>query len=540
MIDIPELKGALSWDDIYGLLESSLRISSSLDPKLLVTTIINECRAVVNCRDCNLFIYDSINDVFYHGFDTSKYIISDSLLKKVLISNECEILTSCGDSEGNGQQEHGHDIKTKRFSSNAVYLPIYNTEKESPVAVLEILDKFKLNTDGTEVEENFSQIDILKLRCLSKMFSISVLNCEKYKEVRSTKEKADNLLNLVQSLRPDLGLQSNLFTLCIHAQEIIESEHCIALIGIPERQQIISLISDTGSELLFNYEIGDIIHKIIETRHSLIIQNIGDDNEPRFENRLVECSCSSIRIVIGNNSVSINNDDQFIRLLQKVYGMERPIYNALVFPIYAERDNWSCIPTPSQRISSISSLSSAFSSFEIGHDYDDLTSVSPRNCSILSSSIISSSIVVPGSPKSERVGRSSLATAQPHTNTRSSSLSPSTQFIQNSNTQAISLIVLINRLGVFKEKSKFTENDVRLLEPFGRIVAPNIGTLFQTSLYSYLQTIYNAERNVSFNKYQDKMPQDPPSFVFPHSNWKNRHSDIIFEEDEDGAKDLEK
>ncbi|KAJ1611569.1 GAF domain-containing protein [Cryptosporidium canis] len=538
MISFPEVRGILSWDDIYSLLESSLKISSNLDPKLLVSTILSECRRTVNCKDCNLFIYDSINDVFYYGFDTSKYIISDSLLKKVLLSNECEILTSSGDSE-NGPNEHFHDIKTKRFARNAIYLPIYNTEKESPIAVLEILDKFRLDVDGTEVVESFSQIDILKLRCLSTIFSVSVLNCEKYKEVRSTKEKADNLLNLVQSLRPDLGLQSNLFTLCIHAQEIIESEHCIALIGIPERQQIISLISDTGSELLFNYEIGDIIHKIIETRHSLIIQNVGDDNEPRFENRLVECSCSSLRIVIGSNSVFTNSDDQFIRLLQKVYGIEKPIYNALVFPIYAERDNWSCIPTPSQRISSISSLSSAFSSFEIGHDYEDLTSVSPRNNSILNSSIISSSVVVPGSPKSERIGRSSFS-AQPHTNTRSSSLSPSTQYIQSSSTQAISLIVLINRLGVFKEKSKFTENDVRLLEPFGRIVAPNIGTLFQTSLFSYLQTIYNAERNASFSKYQDKMPQDPPSFVFPHSNWKNRPSDVIFEEDEEVAKDLEK
>ncbi|KAH8585029.1 GAF domain containing [Cryptosporidium sp. chipmunk genotype I] len=538
MLNISKLKEILSWDDIYNLFESSLIISSNLDPKLLVNTILCECRKVINCKDCNLFIYDSINDVFYHGFDTSKYIISDSLLKKVLIAKKYEVLDSSGDSDSY-QLENGHDIKTRRFSNNAIYLPIYNAEKESPIAVLEILDKFKLDKDGVEVKDSFSKIDIVKLSCLSRIFSISVINCEKYREVRNTKEKADNLLNLVQSLRPDLGLQSNLFTLCIHAQEIIESEHCIALIGIPERQQIISLISDTGNELLFNYEIGDIIHRIIETRHSLIIQNTGDDNEPHFENRLVECSCSSIRIVIGSSSVSMNNDDQFIRLLQKVYGGERPIYNALVFPIYAERDNWSCIPTPSQRVSSISSLSSAFSSFEIGHDYEDLASVSPRNNSILNSSIISSSVVAPGSPKSDRVGRSSLAT-QPHTNVRSSSLSPSNQFVQSSNTQAISLIVLINRLGVFKEKSKFTENDVRLLEPFGRIVAPNIGTLFQTSLFSYLQTIYNTDRNISFNKYQDKMPLDPPSFAFPHSNWKNRHSDIIFEEDEDGAKDLEK
>ncbi|KAF7459163.1 GAF domain containing protein [Cryptosporidium felis] len=532
MDNFEELREHLSWDDLYSLLKSSLNISSNLDPKLLVDSILSECKKTVNCRECNLFIYDSVNDVFYHGFDTSKYVVSDSLLKRVLLTNRYEILVTPTPG-GLGKLL---ESETGGFSENAIYLPLYSTEKKASVAVLEILGKVQ-DGNGNAVSAEFTKLDIVKLKCLADIFSTSVLNCEKYKEVRNTKEKADNLLNLVQSLRPDLGLQSNLFTLCLHAQEIIESEHCIALIGIPERQQVISLISDTGNELLFNYEVGDIIHKIIETKHSLIIQNTGDDDNPNFENKFVECSSTSIRTGIVSGPLAPSSDDQFIRLLQKVYGGRRPIYNALVFPICAERDNWSCLPTPSQRISSISSLSSAFSSFEIGHEFDDISSVSPRNSSVLNSSILSSSVVVPNSPKSDRISRNSLST-QPHVNTRSSSLSPSAQFIQN--TQAISLIVLINRQGVFKEKFKFTENDVRLLEPFGKIVAPNIGTLFQTSLFTYLQTIYNSDRNAGFNKYQDKMPQDPPSFVYQHSNWRNRHSDVIFEEDEDGARETDK
>ncbi|KAH7649692.1 GAF domain containing [Cryptosporidium bovis] len=543
MFEISSLRDKLSWDDLYYLLDSSYNINSTLDAKILVGNIINECKKIVNCGECNLYIYDHINDVFYKGFDTSSYLSSDPFLKSIVLNNKYKILNkTLTDCENNNNSSI---INKYRFKNNGLYIPLYSVDNEASIAVLEIIDKkVKDDSSGNYIDAQFNEVDTLKLNLLAKIASNSIINCEKYKEVLNTKEKADNLLNLVQSLRVDLGLQSNLFTLCIHAQEIIESEHCIALIGIPEKQQIISLISDVGSELLFNYEIGDVIHKIIETKQSLIIQNVGDDTNQHFENIFIEFTTNSYRIGNNNNLLfKSNDDDQIIKLLHKVYRGDKPIYNALVFPIYAEKDNWSCIPTPSQRISSISSLSSVFSSFEINHDIDDIT-LSPKSGSVLSNSVVSSNI--PTSPKSDRTGRTSLNVNQCFNNSvnsnnsaRSSSLSPSIQYIQNQ-TQAIALIVLINRLGVFKEKSKFTENDVKLLEPFGRIVAPNIGSIFQTSLFSYLQTLYSSDRNSNLNKYQDKMPQDPPSFIFPHTNWKNRHSDIIFEEDEEVSKEFDK
>ncbi|KAH8738647.1 GAF domain containing protein [Cryptosporidium ryanae] len=560
MFEISSLRDKLSWDDLYHLLNSSYHINSTLDAKILVGNIINEFKKTANCRECNVYIYDSINDVFYKGFDTSNYLPPDPFLKNIILNNKHQVLnknsplgficSSKNESDG-GNYSNSFILNKCEHVNNALYLPLYSTDNKVSIAVLEVIDK-KIEGDNEEfVYEQFNEIDILKLDLLAKIASNSIVNCEKYKEILNTKERADNLLNLVQSLRVDLGLQSNLFTLCIHAQEIIESEHCIALIGIPEKQQIISLISDIGSDLLFNYELGDVIHKIIETKHSLIIQNIGDDTNQHFENIFIESTTNSYKIGNYNSSIFINNnnDDQIIKLLHKVYRGDKPIYNALVFPIYAEKDNWSCIPTPSQRISSISSLSSVFSSFEISHDIDDIT-CSPKSGSVMSNSVIQSNI--PTSPKSDRTGKASLNVNQSFNNNcnnncnnnnnssaRSSSLSPSIHYIQG-HTQAIALIVLINRLGVFKEKSKFTENDVKLLEPFGRIVAPNIGSIFQTSLFSYLQALYSSDRNSSLNKYQDKMPQDPPAFIFPHTNWKNRHSDIIFEEDEEVSKEFDK
>ena len=136
MLDLSKLRNILSWDDLCSLLNSSYKINSTLDPKLLVNLIIEECMKIVDCRECNLYIYDSLNDVFYRGFDTSSYILSSKLLKKVLLNNKYEVLN-------NFDEECFDDLHSSANSFNsALYLPLFNEEKGITIAVLEIIDKY--------------------------------------------------------------------------------------------------------------------------------------------------------------------------------------------------------------------------------------------------------------------------------------------------------------------------------------------------------------------------------------------------------------
>ncbi|EEA05237.1 uncharacterized protein CMU_043110 [Cryptosporidium muris RN66] len=519
-------------------------INSSLDLSITIQNITKSCEKLLNCRKCNIYIYDHKNDVFYFSYDTRNCIKSSTgMLHKILTTKISEQIETT--------QNIIHDgILNLRVMKSILYVPILennNNYDGTLFGIIEAIDKQFIDCDV--VLDNkinissdlilFGEDDEIILQYISRISLSCIKNCEVYKEILSTKERADNLLTLIQSLRQDLGLQSNLFTLCIHAQEIIESEHCIALIGIPDRQQIISLVSDTGSDIVYNYDNNDIIYQIIESKHPLIIQLTNIENESSsiscYENIFVDLLTyhqSTTQCKIGIERVSKCQDEDILRLLQRIND-NKPIYNALIFPIYAEKDNWSYLPVPSPRVSSMSSLSSALSSFEISHDIDDQLAnsnnilVSNSVNGLLSSHISNTNIFLPPSPiKSDRNYRNTLGTSP-----RSASLSPCTQPTLNSNPQAIALIVLINRIGTFKEKIRFTENDIRLLEPFGRLVAPSIGAIFQTSLFSYLQTLCTSDKSNSLNKYLEKMPQDPPpTFIHCYNNWKNRPADIIFEE----------
>jgi len=95
----------------------------------------------------------------------------------------------------------------------------------------------------------FSRVDEIVLERLTQHVGIALRNAEIYKAAITTSERATALLNMIQSLSQDLGVQSAIFTVAMHATQLVQADRCSVFLVDEPKQQLWSVATDSGEEI---------------------------------------------------------------------------------------------------------------------------------------------------------------------------------------------------------------------------------------------------------------------------------------------------
>lgn len=133
-------------------------------------------------------------------------------------------------------------------------VPILDFDGEA-VGVLQAINKI----DPTKpVEEDkpagtramaFERNDEKILCHLTQHVGIALRNAEVYSEAITVSERATGLLNTVQSLSQDLGIQSLLLTITTHANKIVSAQRSTVFLVDEVKNQLWAVSTDTGVEI---------------------------------------------------------------------------------------------------------------------------------------------------------------------------------------------------------------------------------------------------------------------------------------------------
>merc|ERR1719235_1757353 len=119
-------------------------------------------------------------------------------------------------------------------------MPILDFENEA-MGVLQAINK---NDDG-----EFNHIDELLMGHLTQHVGIALRNAEVYRDAIVTSERANGLLHMIQSLSKDLGVQSIVLTVTMHANELVQADRCTVFLVDEAKQQLWSVSTDDGKEI---------------------------------------------------------------------------------------------------------------------------------------------------------------------------------------------------------------------------------------------------------------------------------------------------
>lgn len=95
----------------------------------------------------------------------------------------------------------------------------------------------------------FSRQDEKMMVHLAQHVAIAMRNAEVYREAIACSERATGLLNTIQSLSQDLGTQSLLLTLTMHASKVCSAQRSTVFILDDNTEQLWSVSTDTGAEI---------------------------------------------------------------------------------------------------------------------------------------------------------------------------------------------------------------------------------------------------------------------------------------------------
>lgn len=95
--------------------------------------------------------------------------------------------------------------------------------------------------------DHFSHIDEILLENLTQHVSIALRNSEIYRAAIVTSERANALLRMMQTLSQDLGAQSTILTIQLHASELVQADRCTMFLVDEAKSELWSVSTDSGA-----------------------------------------------------------------------------------------------------------------------------------------------------------------------------------------------------------------------------------------------------------------------------------------------------
>lgn len=129
--------------------------------------------------------------------------------------------------------------------------------------------------------EPFTDHDELMLKHMALLAGVSLYNAALYREAVVSRDRADGLLKLLQSLRKDLSIQSAMLALSTYAKQLVRAQQCVVYV-IERRNrdtpQLVSISSASGKEARMSLGTPDgIMHECVTSGMPVVIPDARED-----------------------------------------------------------------------------------------------------------------------------------------------------------------------------------------------------------------------------------------------------------------------
>ncbi|CAD7959820.1 unnamed protein product [Amoebophrya sp. A25] len=267
----------VSSEHLKRLFESTRSITAEIVPKETINIIIRETAKLLNCDRVSLFVYNpKIKMLILTASNLAKPIRvqpGQGIAGHVFETQETVSIPDCYQDP---RFDPGFDKLTGYHTKSLLVMPIVDFENET-VGVLQAINKLKTTAarpaESKEKEENstaenpegasttsskeqqsgnqdattrtsFSPIDELLLGHLTQHAGIALRNAEVYRDAIVASERANGLLHVIQALSQDLGTQSTILTITMHASELVQADRCTVFLVDEGKDQLWSVSSD--------------------------------------------------------------------------------------------------------------------------------------------------------------------------------------------------------------------------------------------------------------------------------------------------------
>jgi len=247
------------------LFEATRNIAAEIVPRDTIDVIIRETIRLLNCDRVSVFAYDKrIGMLLLTASNLTKPIRvnpGQGIAGYVFTTKQQVNIPDCYlDSRFDSK----FDKMTGYRTQSMIVMPIVDHE-DNALGVLQAINKFESKTklsvftdknreDGTEEKEvvPFGETDAVILGHLTQLVGVALRNAEVYREAIIASERSQGLLAMLSSLSQDLGAQSTILTVTMHAQQLVLADKCIVFMVDGRKDQLWSVAADTNREIRIN------------------------------------------------------------------------------------------------------------------------------------------------------------------------------------------------------------------------------------------------------------------------------------------------
>merc|ERR1719253_722368 len=226
--------------DLRTLFEATKRITKEIVPKESVNVMIGETLRLLQCDRVSVFIYDQKLDMLI--------LSASNLVKPIRIARgqgiaghvyETQESVNIPDCYADSRFDPGVDKATGYHTRCLMAVPILDFDKCS-LGVLQCINK------NNSV---FTQTDELLINNLAQQAGIAYRNAELYGAALASSERSAGLLKMLNSLTQNIGAQSMILQMTIHANELVQADRCSVFMHDVGKDELYSVSTNTGKEI---------------------------------------------------------------------------------------------------------------------------------------------------------------------------------------------------------------------------------------------------------------------------------------------------
>jgi len=243
-------KDELSESELQNLLVAMRKITSEIVPRDTVDLIISETMKILHCEVVSLYVVDKGGmRLFASNLDHPMPATLQGIPNTVFNSGTMLNISDCTSDD---RFDPSFD-QTGRVTKSLLAAPIVDFDL-SVLGVLQAVNKMPRGEQPFEGADTsnvlpFDRNDEQIVEHLTQHVGIALRNAQLYREAVSASDRATGLLNTIQSLSLDLGTQSLLLTITMHANKIVSAQRSTVFLLDEANQQLWSVSTDTGQEI---------------------------------------------------------------------------------------------------------------------------------------------------------------------------------------------------------------------------------------------------------------------------------------------------
>jgi len=240
---------------VHKLFAVTRKITAEIVPQDAVDVVINETINLCGCDRVSLFVLDAKKNMLkLHASNMSTPIMvspGQGIAGTVFQTRNTVNIPDCYKDK---RFDQTFDQKTGYVTRSLLVIPILDFD-DCAVGVIQAINKIdptKPVIEGKPVGARampFTRNDEKILAHLTQHVGIALRNADVYREAITVSERATGLLNTVQSLSQDLGTQSLLLMVTMHANKIVSAQRATVFLLDDAKDQLWSVSSDTGVEI---------------------------------------------------------------------------------------------------------------------------------------------------------------------------------------------------------------------------------------------------------------------------------------------------